>query len=321
MPLSPGYSLRRTRPDDISTVHRLVTAVETAEFGEATGFSEDDLRDEVEHKTTWVATDPDGDIAGYAAFHERRHVRMDVEGYVHPDHHGRGIGAAIIETTEALAAEHLALAPPEARVVLHNWINAHNADATALLERAGYQPVRYFLEMHRELDATPEVPEWPEGIGVREMIPNEDERRFHQVIQEAWADHWGFVPQDFQAWWEEHERDVDPTLWFLAVDGEEPAGIARCRVADGIGWVSTLAVRRAWRGRGLGMALLRHSAVTFHARGLKRMALGVDSESPSGADRLYVRAGMHEAQRHATFGKTLRDGVDLVETEDAPAPA
>jgi ribosomal protein S18 acetylase RimI-like enzyme len=63
------------------------------------------------------------------------------------------------------------------------------------------------------------------------------------------------------------------------------------------------------------MALLRHAATEFHRRGLKRMALGVDSDSPTGATRLYERAGLHVAQQHATYGKTLREGEELTETE------
>ena len=56
------------------------------------------------------------------------------------------------------------------------------------------------------------------------------------------------------------------------------------------------------------MALLRQAAITFQQRGLDRMVLGVDAESPTGATRLYERAGMHLTQRHATYLKELRPG-------------
>jgi ribosomal protein S18 acetylase RimI-like enzyme len=62
------------------------------------------------------------------------------------------------------------------------------------------------------------------------------------------------------------------------------------------------------------MALLRHAATTFHQRGIARMALGVDSASPTGATRLYERAGMHVAQQHATYGKILREGTEHGQT-------
>jgi ribosomal protein S18 acetylase RimI-like enzyme len=49
----------------------------------------------------------------------------------------------------------------------------------------------------------------------------------------------------------------------FAMDGDEVAGICLCRPHSyddpEMGYVSTLGVRRAWRKRGVGLALLRHS--------------------------------------------------------------
>ena len=58
------------------------------------------------------------------------------------------------------------------------------------------------------------------------------------------------------------------------------------------------------------MALLRHAAQAFHRRGLARYALAVDSESLTGATRLYERAGMHAAHTYAGYLKELRPGVE-----------
>jgi mycothiol synthase len=67
-------------------------------------------------------------------------------------------------------------------------------------------------------------------------------------------------------------------------------------------------VRRPWRGRGLGEALLRHSFVEFHRRGRRAVALGVDADSLTGATRLYERAGMHVDQVHELYTKVVREG-------------
>jgi mycothiol synthase len=95
------------------------------------------------------------------------------------------------------------------------------------------------------------------------------------------------------------------------MDGTEAAAGAVCSVSESIGWVDNLGVRKPWRRQGLGMALLRHAAHVFRSQGISRMALGVDSENPTGASRLYERAGMHIAQRHATYRKVLREGEVL----------
>jgi ribosomal protein S18 acetylase RimI-like enzyme len=51
-------------------------------------------------------------------------------------------------------------------------------------------------------------------------------------------------------------------------------------------------VRRPWRRRGLGLALLRRAFGEFQRRGERLVQLGVDAASPTGATRLYERVGM-----------------------------
>jgi GNAT superfamily N-acetyltransferase len=50
-----------------------------------------------------------------------------------------------------------------------------------------------------------------------------------------------------------------------------------------------------WRRRGIALALLRTAFAEFHRRGIPRAELGVDAENPTGATRLYERAGMDVA--------------------------
>jgi mycothiol synthase len=314
-PLATGYSVRAPKPDDVEAVQALTARSDLHEFGEEEGYTVDEIRDEWEtidlERDAWLVIAPDGSIAGYAHMGNRGNVRMDVEGYVHPDHFGRGIGTTLLRLSEGRARENVPLAPQNARVVLHNWISGTNAAACALLERAGYTPARYFLRMEKTLAEAPPPPEWPAGITVRSFVPGEDELRYYEIAEEAMADHWGHVPISFEDWKQRRIGSTfDPSIWFLAEEDGEPAGVALCSVASEIGWVDTLAVRRPWRQRGLGMALLRHAMSEFHRRGLKRVALGVDAANPTGATRLYERAGMHMAQQHATYGKELRPGEE-----------
>lgn len=83
----------------------------------------------------------------------------------------------------------------------------------------------------------------------------------------------------------------------------------------GIGWVGTLGVRRAWRKRGLGEALLLHSFNEFSRRGMKIIGLGVDAANPTGATRLYQKAGMKIAAEFVIYEKELRPGRDPEEHE------
>jgi mycothiol synthase len=314
--LAIGYALRPATPDDAPGIHALIAASDVADWGEASGYSLGEVKDtlnEVDPATdTWLVTSPEEAVVGYAYITDRSHIRMDVEGYVHPDHVGKGIGTTLVRLSEARAREHVPLAAEGARVVLQNWINADNANACALLEREGYTPFRYFLRMEASLEGDLPHPELPDGVSVRDCEAEPDQRLMYETMEEAMEDHWGHVPRTYDEWMERKKGSTfDPTLWFLAMQDGEPIGGAVCSVSEGLGWVDNLGVRAAGRKKGLGMALLRHAARAFAARGLDRIALGVDSESPTGATRLYERAGMHAAQRHATYGKVLRDGEEL----------
>ena len=94
----------------------------------------------------------------------------------------------------------------------------------------------------------------------------------------------------------------------IAWDGDEVAGFSQNRVRMGIGWVGTIAVRRPWRGKGLGLALMTQTFGEFYKRGMYTIGLGVDAENPTGATRLYQKAGMHPASEHVTYEKELRAG-------------
>jgi ribosomal protein S18 acetylase RimI-like enzyme len=99
------------------------------------------------------------------------------------------------------------------------------------------------------------------------------------------------------------------------MDGDEIAGAALCWAVpslgeNGLGWVGQLWVRRPWRRRGLGLALLHHAFRELYQRGYARVGLGVDSESLTGATRLYERAGMHMAHQWDNYQLELRSGVE-----------
>jgi ribosomal protein S18 acetylase RimI-like enzyme len=76
-------------------------------------------------------------------------------------------------------------------------------------------------------------------------------------------------------------------------------------------------VRRPWRKRGLGLALLRVAFREFHGRGYHKVGLGVDAENMTGALRLYEKAGMHVIRQFDLYEKEIRPGRELrVQTLD-----
>jgi mycothiol synthase len=155
----------------------------------------------------------------------------------------------------------------------------------------------------------PPAAAWPDGIVVRAFQPG-DERTFYGVHQEAFEDTWEPIRETYSEWahWLLRPPDFMPELWFLALSGDEPAGIAICHrhtTRPELGWVRILGVRRAWRQRGLGEALLRHAFGEFSGRGLRGAGLGVDATSVTGANRLYERVGMCVAARFDIYEKVV----------------
>ena len=72
---------------------------------------------------------------------------------------------------------------------------------------------------------------------------------------------------------------------------------------DAEGWVQQLAVDEAYRGRGLGRALLQESFRRFHAIG--RRACGLSTDSRTGALGLYEHVGMHVRKSYTHWAKRL----------------
>ena len=103
------------------------------------------------------------------------------------------------------------------------------------------------------------------------------------------------------------KESFDPSLWFLACEGSEVAGVVLNVFAkeSNTGWVDHLSVRRAWRKKGIGKALLLHSFAEFYKRGVKKMKLSVDSKSLTNAPRLYESVGMKTVQQYHIYRKLM----------------
>lgn len=318
--LPTGYTLRAPREEDIPAILTLLREADDAEFGQHDDWTAEDIRQDWTTidpaQDAWLVLTPEGALAGYATVFNQGSGKIFGDGYVYPTQHERGIGTALIHLCETRAREMIDSAPKGARVSIGFGANGLNEEAGALFAHEGYGPIRNFYRMRIDLTEAPAAPVWPEGVTLRTLKTGEeelaDQRAVFDAVEEAFADHWGHVPRTFENWIERVNReDFDPTLWFIAEEEGQIAGFSLCRLSVEQGWLNTLGVRRPWRTRGLGMALLLHTFGEFYHRGMPTVVLGVDAQNLTGALRLYERAGMYVSMRFTTYEKELRAGEEL----------
>ncbi len=321
--LPTSYTVRPPVDEDIAAIIELLYLMDMDEVGEADRYTPDDIRGDWENLNpatdAWCIHSPQGELVAYGTFgsHDAAdYGRVWADGYVHPAYKGRGLGATLLDLIDARAEAVAASQPEGTRFVLVNNIVASSSAARGLFEAYNYTLTRVFFTMQIALDAQPAPAIWPDGITVRVCDGSvEDIQRAYEVVEEGFQDHFAHTPRAFEEWQQGMVREqFDPTLWFLAVDGERVVGAALCRVRDpesGLGWIGQVAVLASWRKRGLGSALLRHAFGVFHQCGLKRAGLGVDGESLTGAQRLYEHVGMHVTMRIGRYEKELRAGREL----------
>jgi GNAT superfamily N-acetyltransferase len=177
----------------------------------------------------------------------------------------------------------------------------------AATEGAGFTPTRHSYAMSIELSTKPSPAKVPDGVSLRRVRAGE-ERTVWAAHQEAFGDTLDHAHDEpYESWHEDRiaHSSFDPELWTIAEADDEIAGVALCRIRNGHGWVGVIGVRRPWRGRGLGAALLRESFGLFWDRGETVVSLSVDAESPTGAVRLYEREGMHVTSSSVTLERAL----------------
>jgi len=325
--LPEGYILRGATLDDLSEAVEMFNACSRKLIGtdEVTleGYRREweipllNLPEDVK-----VIIAPDGSIAGCQELWDLfdPHTRINTWGRVHPDHRGRGIAVALLRWAEERARQAIPRAPEGTRVVMLNWISSLDTAANEAMLRAGFNLIRHNYRMQIDLTETPPAPVWPAGITLRAFDPDRDLEAVAWADREAFRDHWGFVErpfeQDLQMFrhWMGEPR-FDRSLWFMALHGDEVAGVSLCdsRTEDDpdMGWVGSLGVLRPYRKQGLGLALLRHSFGELYRRGRRKVGLGVDAFNLTGALRLYEKAGMRVYRQNNTYEKELRPGVEL----------
>lgn len=270
-----------------------------------------------------VAEMDDGEITGYIEVWDTDPLPVAnfVWARVHPDFEGQGIGTALMTWANRRLQKTLARVPEDLRVSYRSSALSTHTPSRELFEGLGMTLNRYFWRMRIDLDAPGPTAQWPAGITIRTLDETGNLRAVYRAFDDAFRDHWGHVdqPEDemVEKWehWNSSDEEFDPAFWFLAMDGDEVAGVCLCRKRSyedpDTGYVNVLGVRRPWRKQGLALALLHHAFAELRSLGRVRAELGVDAGSLTGATQLYERAGMRVVKEFIAYEKVLRAGRDI----------
>jgi mycothiol synthase len=315
--LDPSLTLRPARWTDLNAVAKLTHDVAQMEGDALFVLTAEELANEWKSESfnverdVFVVETRDGRLVGSEEFYnDKGHYQLKADGCVHPEFRGLGIGSCLLEKIAGRAQAEMGLAAPEERVFIRSLVNNKDEAGHTLLRNNGYSPVRYQWRMEIKLREAPVAAAFPPGIELRPFIKDEHAIAVWQADNEAFRDHWGSHDRTYEEW--SHGKfgnpNFDPALWMIAWDGNEVAGFSQNRFRKGMGWIGTVAVRRPWRRKGLGIALMRRTFGEFYRRGTTTIGLGVDSANLTGATRLYERAGMYVAGEFAMYEKELRAG-------------
>jgi mycothiol synthase len=306
--LPAGYRLRHPQRRDAEAVTAIKQAVDIARHGDSDVTADDVLEEWAlprlnSEKDLWVIDDETGTTVAYGlCWTENPPHEVVADQCVDPGHRGLGLSELLLDLGEARAAEFARGVSDGRPVQLGVFTHESDAERLALFARHGYRKTRVFYRLYRELAGPVEAAAWPAGIAIRHFRPECDAAAVHAAGEEAFRDHFRPTTMDLDEWLEclSARSDFDPGLLFVAWDGDQVAGSVLATQTPGGGYVDELSVRRPWRGRGLGRALLLHEFAELRRRGLPCAYLGVDGANPTGAMHLYASVGL-EPRRGATW--------------------
>jgi len=229
-----------------------------------------------------------------------------------PEWRNQGIEVAMMQWCEerlkAIASGH----PDDSARFYQTYSSTYRTAFNDILDSQGYEAVRFFIQLLRTLDNIPEA-NLPEGIEVR-PVREKDTRKIWEASVKAFRDHWGFVePEDEDFISYQESKYYQPDLWQVAWDGDEVVSSVMNFIEHDqnekfnrkCGWTENISTRREWRRRGIARALIVRSMHMHKAKGMTEVRLGVDTNNPNSALKLYQSLGYEKCKTWITYRKAM----------------
>jgi mycothiol synthase len=195
------------------------------------------------------------------------------------------------------------------RYDIYEWMT----DQQDLFERHGYERARYFTENLRDLSLPIEDIPLADGCIARPWSEDTvaDSLEVHNA---AFEDHWGSQPFALDYWQSFHSGESFlPQMSWIVYDHETPVAYMSCSKyphdwedrGRTEAWIEGIGTVRIHRRRGIASALITIALRAFREDGMEYACLGVDSENPTGANRIYERLGFVPEKRMIAYRKSI----------------
>lgn len=308
-------------PDDVDDWARVLDTVATAD-GSDERYRTEDLLEELHEpevdpvRDTVFVRDAAGAPVGYGQVRVRRGTdrsgiaRAGLWGGVVPAARRGGLGRRLLAWSESRARDLVAEQHPGRPATVTLMAPEAAAATMRLATVAGYEQVRWFLEMTRALERgeASSEPDVPADLLLRQWRP-QDAAALYRAHVSAFADHWQWAAPSEDAWRAEFaSRTARPELSVVITDraGGVLAYVDAHEYEDRQLYIGRVGTVPAARGRGLARLALAETLRRAAAAGNHDLAkLDVDADSPTGAGRLYEGLGFVPVTRTAACQRTL----------------
>ncbi|MGJ3252924.1 MAG: GNAT family N-acetyltransferase [Elainellaceae cyanobacterium] len=240
-----------------------------------------------------------------------------VDGYlwfrVHPDSRNQGLEADVIAWGESRMREvgRERNAPAQLRASSRD----SQSERIKLFKAHGFQVDRRFLTLERSLAIPFPDPQFPPGFICRGNQGKAEAHEWVEMFNESFIDHWNYHPATVERrlhWLDHPQYRADLDLVGVAPDGTLAVFCYCCIDTEenrhtnrNDGWIDLLGTRRGFRRMGLGRAILLAGLDCLRAEGITTAKIGVDTQNPNQAQRLYESVGFQHLHGSLSFVKDL----------------
>lgn len=195
------------------------------------------------------------------------------------------------------------------------WVRNNKPICKHLFESLGFEVVRVFSTMRRDLGEIPSNIGENQDVKIRVMNEGvEDIELLRRLDNEAFSEHFNYRPSTIEEWKHEFSHpDFDRHGWFFAISEDKPVGHVGAWIDSkfvkfkGIkrGWIATIGVLKPHRRKGIGTSLILRDMDYLKSQGMTEVELGVDDLNQTEAIKLYKKVGFKVIRKDLTYEKKI----------------